>query len=182
MTKIVLRKKGKNPKLYPGLDEDYNDFYRRWEADLDRISYRYAYRFGLWRGVRDVDECRSELNDAFWCAFLNWKPGVGIHFGLYFWVIWSNRLRMRARSLAAQKRQMQVVSLYGDNNELVHDPIDPMSMYEIPLFNIDPSEEEIITLLAQGYRPTELRQVFGRYHFDKVQKEWGFNFLKHDWR
>lgn len=171
----------KSKKQYPDPAQTFDQFYSMWADDLHRIAFKEAWKFRRADPSEELDECKAELHHSFWLAYLYWRPAAG-DFGKFFWSIWLNRIATVVRHHSAAKRLGTTVEL-TESTEVVHSAWHPsMSMDEfqllhLPLFQCHPMERPIITMLAQGFSPAEVKRSFGHRLYHEVIEVWKEHYI-----
>ena len=170
-----------NPKQYPDMFDTFEEFYALWAADLVKIAYSDAWKFRA-TDSDGMGECMAELHSSFWQAYMHWRPAMG-QFGKFFWSIWLNRLSSINRHNSAEKRRGQVVELTESTEDDFsgwHPSLgqEEWQIIHLPLFKCHPMEQPVITMLAQGFRPTDVEALVGRSMYRQVTRRWKAAYLQ----
>lgn len=161
-----------SPKQHPTPDISFEQFYSYWRDDLHRIATKDAWRFRKADTSEQRNEAEAEVYFAFWSAYLHWSPRKG-DFGKMFWSIYLNRLHTHARRSLTSKRTGELVS-YSSSESMAESFAAPEEEHgvDLPLFGVHPYERQVITMLSQGYRPTDVCEVVGKKTYYEVLALW----------
>lgn len=166
----------KSPKQHPDPDVTFEEFYAYWRDDLHRIATKDAWRFRSTDSSEQRNEAEAEVYFAFWSAYLYWSPLKG-DFGKLFWSIYLNRLHTHARKSLTYKRTAELVS-YSSAEGMAESFAAPeeQSYEHLPLFGCHPNERQVIVMLSEGYRPTDVWEVVGKKTYYEVMKTWKMHY------
>ena len=157
-----------DPKHSLGVDQEFEDFYRLWETDLNAIAGAYSYRFKSGWSSDHRQDAQSAVRLVWWQAVMLWKPSRG-DFGKLFWSMWKNHMASVGRKTLAEKRPTQIVTFDHPDEYMFTVCID----YTDLLTYTDSEEEHaVIGMLALGYKPTEVCKVVGRRTYYRITNQW----------
>lgn len=166
-----------SPKQYPTPDVPFDAFHGYWKDDLRKIAHSHSWRLRKSSYGDDIiKEAEAEVYFAFWTAYLHWRPDLG-EFGKLFWTIWLNRLHTVARSTTAAKRTGELIS-YSTSAEWAETLAVAEEVPDLPIYGIHQYEELVIKMLAEGYRPSDVREVVGRKAYNEVVTLWRGAYLR----